>query len=298
MLFIHPEAAPLKSCEIIFESGSIVQRIGLLETCPRPCIMACYANLRAIQIPSSVEYIDDYCFRYTCSLCEVFFEPKSKLRRLGNSSFFGTSIATICIPRSVERIDDSCFWFCRELREVIFEPESNLREIGGSAFKASGLKTIEIPPNVVRLGKSCFAGCESLRKVTSGSSGSAESNLPNSGSLKLLEVSTFDGTDLTSIHIPASIELIDNECFQTCRSLSIVTFEGGSRLKAIGYEAFGRSGIAAVTIPASVEVLCQSCFSGCRFLREVRFERGSQLVIMRSERRFWKEFLFLRVFKC
>jgi hypothetical protein len=37
-------------------------------------------------------------------------------------------------------------------------------------------------------------------------------------------------TGLTAINIPASIEIIGEECFAACESLSSITFESGSKL--------------------------------------------------------------------
>ena len=43
---------------------------------------------------------------------------------------------------------------------------------------------------------------------------------------------------LTAIEIPASIELIEDGAFADCHSLTVITFEKNSNLKAIGNSAF------------------------------------------------------------
>ena len=43
---------------------------------------------------------------------------------------------------------------------------------------------------------------------------------------------------MTAIEIPASIELIEDGAFADCHSLTVITFEKNSNLKAIGNSAF------------------------------------------------------------
>ena len=43
---------------------------------------------------------------------------------------------------------------------------------------------------------------------------------------------------LTAMEIPASIELIEDGAFADCHSLTVITFEKNSNLKAIGNSAF------------------------------------------------------------
>jgi hypothetical protein len=84
-------------------------------------------------------------------------------------------------------------------------------------------------------------------------------------------------TNLTKIHIPATVELIGKECFSNCKTLAEVTFESGSKLRQIGNRAFSNTAIRRIEIPASVITIGHHCFSGCKSLREVTFESGSSL---------------------
>ena len=62
---------------------------------------------------------------------------------------------------------------------------------------------------------------------------------------------------LTVITIPASVEVLCESCFSSCKSLSRVTFAAGSCLKRIEKEAFSMcESLKEIEIPASVEVLC------------------------------------------
>jgi hypothetical protein len=82
---------------------------------------------------------------------------------------------------------------------------------------------------------------------------------------------------LIEIIIPSSVEVLGEKCFYECRSLSLVTFESGSRLSRIEKLAFYRTGLIEIIIPSSVEVLGDGCFYECRSLSSVTFESGSKL---------------------
>jgi hypothetical protein len=88
----------------------------------------------------------------------------------------------------------------------------------------------------------------------------------------------FRGTGLVEIIILASVEVLREQSFSDCKSLSSVAFESGSRLSRIEKEAFGGIGLFEVILPASVEVLGLRCFSECKSLSSVTFESGSKLL--------------------
>jgi hypothetical protein len=74
---------------------------------------------------------------------------------------------------------------------------------------------------------------------------------------------------LIEISIPASVEVIGEECFAFCTLLSSVTFESGSRLSRIENQAFGKTALIEIIIPPSV--------ADCRSLSSVTFESRSRM---------------------
>jgi hypothetical protein len=83
---------------------------------------------------------------------------------------------------------------------------------------------------------------------------------------------------LKSICIPASIEILSDNCFTGCSSLSQIVFEPGSQVTHLGPGIFaGCSSLASICIPANVESIGEGCFRCCRLLVEVSFEPGSKL---------------------
>jgi hypothetical protein len=78
--------------------------------------------------------------------------------------------------------------------------------------------------------------------------------------------------------LPASVEVLGEECFYECRSLSSITFESGSRLSGIEARAFCGTNLIEIVIPVSVEILGEECFPPCRSVISVTFESGSRLL--------------------
>jgi hypothetical protein len=84
--------------------------------------------------------------------------------------------------------------------------------------------------------------------------------------------------ELKSIFIPASIEILGQDCFSCCTSLSEITFESDSKLTQMGISAFVCcSSLKSISIPANVETIAQCCFNQCNSLVEVSVEPGSKL---------------------
>jgi tRNA A-37 threonylcarbamoyl transferase component Bud32 len=89
---------------------------------------------------------------------------------------------------------------------------------------------------------------------------------------------------LNRIIIPASVELLASDCFRDWRSLTVVTFDRGSRLKEIGQWAFRDcSSLRAFELPQFVEVILSNAFANCRNLSEFCVPRDSRLQRIESE---------------
>jgi hypothetical protein len=95
--------------------------------------------------------------------------------------------------------------------------------------------------------------------------------------LQRIEECAFAESDLITIQVPSSVEVLYKKCFYSCKSLTSVTFESNSQLQRIEESAFLGSGLRTIEVPASVEVLCNSCFYSCRSLTSVTFESHSKL---------------------
>ena len=88
-------------------------------------------------------------------------------------------------------------------------------------------------------------------------------------------------TALTSINIPASVEIIGFWAFLDCYALHTVTFQPNSRLKIITGSFWECKSLTSIEIPASIEIL-ESTFVSCTSLKNVRFQANSQLRTIKS----------------
>jgi hypothetical protein len=80
-----------------------------------------------------------------------------------------------------------------------------------------------------------------------------------------------------SIHIPNSVEVIDESCFMGCASLISVTFESNSRLSRLAKGTFHMCGLLSIHLPGSIEILCESCFALCNSFESITFDSLSRL---------------------
>lgn len=101
------------------------------------CFLSC-ANLKAVNIPSSVKSMGTHCF-YDCR-----------------------GLESVSIPSSVECIGGGCFQNCTSLFEVLL-PEG-LEELPNNCFLGcNSLESIRIPESVKKIGEGCFSNCKSLK---------------------------------------------------------------------------------------------------------------------------------------
>lgn len=96
--------------------------------------------------------------------------------------------------------------------------------------------------------------------------------------LKSIEYGAFRFCwNLKEIEIPANVEVLGEECFMECTSLSHITFTNESVLKKIQPWTFSITNLKEIEILATVEVLCEACFKACYSLSRITFARDSHL---------------------
>jgi hypothetical protein len=87
----------------------------------------------AIRIPAAVEVLSIGSFAFCPRLCQVDFEPESKLARIEDVAFSPCpALASICIPASVEAIGEDVFAHANPAFSITFEPGSRVSDAARS----------------------------------------------------------------------------------------------------------------------------------------------------------------------
>ena len=199
----------------------------------------------------------------------------------------------ISIPKFTRTADgilaDQAYYKKSDLTE--FTIPSDIREIGEFAFARSGLTRITIPEGVTRIGYGAFYHCDSLNQVTLPStieeiepeafektgwienwkkSGSGTFLTAGNGILlayngkdstvnipegvRMIAPGVFAGhTEIQSVILPDSLEVIGEGAFENCSRLKQVS--GGTHVLRIQDRAFANCPLETIRIPDSVEEL-------------------------------------------
>ena len=147
---------------------------------------------------------------------------------------------------------------------------NNVKTIEESAFLGSQLISLTIPDSVISLGDLVFAYNSNLREVIIGN---GITTIP-SGAFIMDQL-------LVNVKIPKNVQYImggqSGGAFETCYSLTNVTFEENSKLAYIGSKAFALTNINKIIIPKNVVEIDGSAFANNFNLFEVTFEVDSVL---------------------
>lgn len=166
----------------------------------------------------------------------------SDILSLGDWSFAGTNIRNIDIPEGVENIGYNAFYCCHQLESVTL-PDS-LEWIGADAFfGCTNLKSIRIPAHVENI-ESAFRHCIALTTIEVDEANEVYHSLPGSNAVmrddelvlgcrgtvipegvKTIGTDAFYDMGLTEISIPASVESIDYEAFDSNPDLIKITVD-------------------------------------------------------------------------
>lgn len=142
-------------------------------------------NIKKVEIPGTVKYIDDYTFGDTHSHntfknCEEVVLEYGILD-FGRAFYENSSVRKVTIPNSVTSID---FWNCTNLREITIPDgviKINLKGCSNLSFselilpnsvqdiQSLSIKTltrIKIPDSVIKIGEYAFSGCTELSEIT------------------------------------------------------------------------------------------------------------------------------------
>jgi uncharacterized repeat protein (TIGR02543 family) len=255
-------------------------------------------RLTTIHLPASLSYFDGSVFAgcnsvtdivvdpananfvawdgalYTTGYEELLFYPRMKdgdlsklhpnTKKIGNKVFQGNpKITEVHIGKNIVAIGDGAFESCLELTKVTFD--SNIAEmtIGTSAFaKCVLLTTIELPKCTTVVSAYAFEA-----------SGLTSFTIPENAIE--LGVGALSATHITTIHIPANLEIIRDGAFYNCEKLTSITFAPGTKALSLGtltnegYGVFQGTQIATLVMGDRVTVIGANAFRLVKTLKSL-----------------------------
>ena len=294
----YQEAATIVSIGTVFKGNTTIVSFNEFQyfngiTDISNAFQGC-TNLWEITLPDNLSTIGDAAFANCKSLNSIIL-PEN-IVSIGDSSFISCPLSNITIPINTTKVGASAFRNCSKLGQI--KILGNIETIDEHAFEnCFSLQGIELPQSITTIGISAFKNCTSLQSVIF----AERCNLTKiAGDLSNSQTYPQNGvfyncTSLTSITIPANVEIIEATAFMNCKALSTLLFEPNSKLQIIGgnihaealkdgygkldaYGAFTNCTLlTSIQIPISViEIEC-AAFYNCTSLNSVIFEEGAHI---------------------
>ncbi len=204
-------------------SGGVTVTFGSGVTVIPDSIFDSYNNdnrprIKSVTIPSSVTGIGGNAFEGCSELTSV--SMGSGIVTIGSYAFNGTGIKTITIPSKVELIKYGAFNDCKYLTSINYNAKkSSVWTSSGGPFLNAGKEssgvTVTFGSGVTNIPKYIFDAYNTddrprLKSVSI------------SSSVQTIEDYAFEGSDITSISIPASVTSINYYSFANCSKLATV----------------------------------------------------------------------------
>lgn len=284
----------------IFQGCSNLQSVtfapgSTIEKFPQQMFRSC-SSLTAIEIPASVEEIEQVAFDGCSGLQSLTFEEGCRLETIRYAAFQSCrSLTSIVLPDSLRWIDNGAFQGCSGVVTFTMSPllTDGLDMAGNSLFMSmTSLEKIIVPasnPYLKDINGILFdknetilhaypKACKSelvlpstlLIIATSALSGYQGDELILPNNLEEIGNNAFTNMDnLKSITIPATVKKIGSSAFGSCDKLASVIFMPGSQLEEIGGSAFAGTAITEIILPDNVNVMGDSVLARCYSLTKV-----------------------------
>ena len=215
----YQEAATIVSIGTVFKGNTTIVSFNEFQyfngiTDISNAFQGC-TNLWEITLPDNLSTIGDAAFANCKSLNSIIL-PEN-IVSIGDSSFISCPLSNITIPINTTKVGASAFRNCSKLGQI--KILGNIETIDEHAFEnCFSLQGIELPQSITTIGISAFKNCTSLQSVIF----AERCNLTKiAGDLSNSQTYPQNGvfyncTSLTSITIPANVEIIEATAFRLC----------------------------------------------------------------------------------
>lgn len=243
---------------------------AIIETATNTLIQGCQTTV----IPDGVKKIGLHAFEFVAY--KDFYLPAS-VDSIDTFGFYGTQIENVTIPSTLKYIGWAAFSKNSKLKNVVFE--DGLEAIDGRGFThCDNLQSVHISKTLKAFGAYPFNECVNLKEITVDVDNPYLYSPENSNTVitkkdnvlvlgctgsvipdgvKSISTNAFQGSGITSVVFPSSVEEIGYTSFWGCLSLNFITFP--AKLRHIKWQAFGNCpGLGAVTSlvedPSSISI--------------------------------------------
>ena len=197
-------------------------------------------SLTSVSLPEGLRTIGNYAL-YSCNALSTINLP-SGVTSLGSYSFaYNEKLKNVTLPSTLTTIGSNAFYCCSALTKITLPEE--LTAIQYEAFYGTNLSEITIPNSVSQMGAGAFSNCYNLSTVNLSSS---LATLPESAFAsnyygpynKISEITIPEGVtnigksvfasaaQLTTVHLPLSLEGISTSAFYNCENLANIYYAG------------------------------------------------------------------------
>ena len=246
------------------------------------------SRLVTVNMSKTVKEIGVKAFFECKDLGTVTFAENSVINKIADNAFLDcSSLYKITIPGSVSELGEGVFKNCTGLKDVTFGDNSKITNLKNSTFEnCEKLKNVTFGKNssLTSINENLFSDSPNLESIVFGDNaklGIVEENafkdhaklskvaFGNNSVLHTIYDYSFQGcTSLTSIEIPASINLLGRSAFEGCSKLpSFVVPEG---VTSIGNSTFKDcTSLKSFEISSTVTTIPNYAFSGCTSLAKI-----------------------------
>ena len=265
-------------------------------------------KVTSIRIPSNIETLYDGVLRGCSNLEEITVDEGNMHYASADGILYDSKKTTLVfcprtrrgrvdIPKGVKSIEETAFADCKYVTEVLLP--KGLETMGESVFEnCAGLEEINIPEGVMEIGDECFNGCSNLKRITlpasletisgwmlCGAPGLNEIVVDPANENYLVENGILYDNDKTailfcsknkkgSVHLPDTVELIDDKAFSSCSEITEVFI--GTGTSEILEESFSDcSKLKKIVIKGQLESIGENAFANCPLLSEIYYS-GSE----------------------
>ena len=236
-----------------------------------------YTKITSLTLPDTINEIGASAFRETAQLKTVAFGSAAELVIMSNA-FYHAGLTSLHIPENVAYIGEYAFVALPNLQSISVDASNPVyRAEDGLLLSKDGRKlivcpagregTLLVPGSVEIIGFGAFEDSK-LTNITF----SADANILSFG------YRAFYHSQITQMHVPASVVTIDYYAFAMCENLTRVTFAKDNQLTGVYEGAFyGCRNLTDVTLPDTIKEIAEFAFYGCGGLDEIPVSASTNL---------------------